>query len=409
MLVKPLTNAEVKSAKPQAKDYSLHDGFGLLLYITKSGGKTWRFRYAHPVTGKRQTLTIGRYPEFSLSEAREAREGARRKVARGIDPNEVKKEELSEKKIKHSQLFSVVAGEWMKLKLTENISSNTVRGYNGSLKALNKLLGNESIHKMTAVFTIQAIKEFSDRPAAMERMLVVLNSVMDYAVNTGMIDHNCLLKISKAFPARRNIPMPIIGKERLPDFLSEWQKLAMWEPIRLCIYFQILTMVRPSEARLAEWGEIDFDNAIWKIPPERMKGKREHVVPLSAQAVAVLRDAEKWRRGAFLFPSGKKGERPIGKCTGQIAIHKTTFSGEIVTHGFRALASTVLNEEGFNPDVIESALAHRSRNTVRNIYNRTDYFEQRVVLMQWWGDFVDAAKRGELLETKGDKGLRLVG
>ncbi|UAN39881.1 integrase arm-type DNA-binding domain-containing protein [Enterobacter sp. JBIWA008] len=409
MLVKPLTNAEVKNAKPQLKDYSLHDGFGLLLYVTKSGGKSWRFRYAHPITGKRQTFTIGRYPEFSLAEAREAREEARRKVARGIDPNEVKKEELSDRRKKHAQQFSVIADNWLKIKITEGIRSNTIRGYEGALKTLNSVLGDEPVHKMNAASTIQAMREFADRPASVEKMIVVLNSVMDYAVNTGVIDHNCLLKIGKAFPAKRSVPMPVMDKGRLPVFLSEWLGLSMWEPIRLCVYFQLLTMVRPSEARLAVWDEIDLDSAVWKIPAERMKGKRPHAVPLSTQAIAVLRNAEKWRRGAFIFPSGKKGDKPIGKCTGQIAIHKTSLSGEVVTHGLRSLASTVLNEEGFNPDVIEAALAHRSRNAIRNIYNRTDYFEQRRMLMQWWGDYIDSAERGELLQTKGDKGLRLIG
>ncbi|EFN4711690.1 TPA: tyrosine-type recombinase/integrase [Escherichia coli] len=408
MIVRPLTSVEVKSAKAQGKDFSLHDGFGLLLYITSRGGKSWRFRYVHPVTKKRQTYTIGRYPEFTLSEAREERSKLRRMVARGIDPNEVKKDARNEQRKMYAQSFQAVADEWLKIKIKEGARSNTLESHNVTLKHLSTIFKHTTVHKINAADTIQAFKPFRERPSTLTKMVITINAIMDYAVNIGVIEHNPLSKIGKAFPAEKNEPRATLQKERLPEFLSAWNELSLWEPSKLALLFQIITMVRPSEAGGALWNEIDFDNSIWQIPANRMKGKRPHVVPLSSQAINVLKEAEKWKRCDYVFPSWRKENKPISRCATQAGIHKTSFKGLIVPHGFRALASTVLNDEGFNPDVIEAALAHKSADAIRNVYNRSDYLEKRRVLMQWWGDFIEAAERGEILETSGDKGLRLV-
>lgn len=164
------------------------------------------------------------------------------------------------------------------------------------------------------------------------------------------------------------------------------------------------------EAAQASWGEIDLENALWTIPAERMKAKREHIVPLSTMALKILADVKQWKRkeSNFVFPSLIRPAKPISRTASALNIIKSTYNKRVSPHGFRALASTVLNNEGFNPDVIEAALAHKSGNNIRDIYNRSTYLEQRKVMMQWWGEFIEAAERGEILEIKGDKGLRLV-
>lgn len=218
MIVRPLTSVEVKSAKAQGKDFSLHDGFGLLLYITSRGGKSWRFRYVHPVTKKRQTYTIGRYPEFTLSEAREERSKLRRMVARGIDPNEVKKDARNEQRKMYAQSFQAVADEWLKIKIKEGARSNTLESHNVTLKHLSTIFRHTTVHKINAADTIQAFKPFRERPSTLTKMVITINAIMDYAVNIGVIEHNPLSKIGKAFPAEKTSQERLYRKSGCPNF-----------------------------------------------------------------------------------------------------------------------------------------------------------------------------------------------
>lgn len=410
MTVKPLTNAEVKNAKAQAKDYSIFDGFGLLLYVSSTGGKTWRFRYIHPVTARRRTYTIGRFPEYTLAEAREERERLRKLVARGIDPSEVKKEQKADKLREHAQTFAFISSKWLEMKESENLRENT-RILNAAIvRNLNELFGKEPIKKIKAASTIEALKSYADRPAMRSKMVMCVSTIMDFAANSGVIDINPLARIYKAFPSVKNTRIPTLGKTEFPAFLDFWNALDVSVPIKLSLKFQIATMVRPMEAAQASWVEIDLEKALWTIPAERMKAKREHIVPLSTMALKILADAKQWKReeSNFVFPSLIRSAKPISRTAATLNIIKSTYNKRVSPHGFRALASTVLNEEGFHPDVIEAALAHKSGNNIRDIYNRTTYLEQRKTMMQWWGEFIEAAERGEILETTGDKGLRLV-
>jgi integrase len=408
MSVKPLTNAEIKNAKPQRKAYSLFDGFGLLLYVSTTCLKTWRFRYVHPLTGKRQTYTIGRYPEFSLLEAREERERLRRLLSRGIDPNEVKKEEKNELLRSKANTFCLMATEWLSFKKKEGLRINTIRSYHYTVLKLIGLFGTEELSKLKVVLVIEKLKIYSDRPVLQSKMICYLNAIIDHAVNCGVLEYNSLAKIRKAFPTFKVKSFETINKEQLPRFLSEWEFIKISPIVKLAVKFQLLTMVRPSEARGARFSEFNLKDNVWTIPGDRMKGKREHLVPLSTQALRLINEAMQFRRGDFIFPSVVKGKGEISSCAVFRAFEKLNFSEKIVPHGFRALASTVLNEEGFNPDVIEAALAHKSNDVVRGIYNRSTYFEKRIKLMQWWGDFIETAESGHILVSQGDRGLRLV-
>lgn len=408
MSVKPLTNAEIKNARPQRKAYSLYDGFGLLLHISTTCLKTWRFRYVHPLTGKRQTYTIGRYPEFSLLEAREERERLRRLLSRGIDPNEVKKEEKNELLRSKANTFGLMATEWLAFKEKEGLRLNTIRSYNYTTLKLIKLFGAEELSKMKAVSVIDKFKSYSDRPVLQSKMICYLNAIIDYAINCGVLEYNSLAKIRKAFPTYKVNSFKTINKNQLPSFLNELESIKISPIVKLAVKFQLLTMVRPSEAREARFSEFNLEDSVWTIPAERMKGKREHLIPLSTQALSLIKEAMQFRRGDFIFPSVVKGKGAISSCAVFRAFEKLSFNKEIVPHGFRSLASTVLNEEGFNPDVIEAALAHKSGDVVRDIYNRSTYFDKRIKLMQWWGDFIESAESGHILKSQGDRGLRLV-
>ncbi|MEK9221753.1 tyrosine-type recombinase/integrase [Enterobacter mori] len=408
MSVKPLTNTEIKNAKILKAAYSLYDGFGLLLYISSSGLKTWRFRYVHPLTGKRQTYTIGRYPEFSLAEAREERERLRKILSRGIDPNEVKKEEKYELLRSKANTFTLIANEWLSFKEKEGLRESTLRNYYYTVQNLIKTFESQDITKLKAVVVIEKLKVFSDKPVLLRKLICYLNAIIDHAVNSGVIEFNPLSKIRKAFPVVKGKSFQTIEKEKLPQFLVAWENAKISPVVKLAVKFQLLTMVRPSEARGARISEFDLTNKVWRIPAERMKGRREHVVPLSSQALEIIHKAKMYRRGDFLFPSVIRNKGSISSCAVFRAFEKLDFHEKLVPHGLRALASTVLNEEGFNPDVIEAALAHKSGDIVRDIYNRTTYIEKRVLLMQWWGNYIQAAESGTLIKSHGEHGLRLV-
>lgn len=411
MTVKPLTHTEVKNARTREKDYSIFDGFGLLLYVSSTGYKTWRFRYVHPVTNKRQTYSIGGYPQFSLAEARSERESLRKMVARGIDPNEVKKEKALEQRRSKAQTVEAIATEWFEMKKPE-IRLNTQKTKKRFISQAIRLFGSEPLGQLKAAEVIERLRSYADRPHLRHGIVYTLNNIMDYAINCGLIDANPLAKIQKAFPALKRTQFPTLAKHELPQFLAYWNALNVYPAAKLVLKFQIATMVRPSEARQATWSEIDIDNRLWVIPAERMKSARPHIVPLSDYALAILAEAKKWRLSGsdFVFASVRKPSVSVGRFVIKSNITASEeYKGRVVPHGFRSLASTVLNEEGFHPDVIEAALAHKSGDAIRNIYNRTTYLEKRRVMMEWWGDFIEAAERGEILETTGDKGLRIVG
>lgn len=410
MTVKPLTHIEVKNARARDQDYSIFDGFGLLLYVSRTGSKSWRFRYTHPITNKRQTYTIGGYPQFSLAEAREEREKLRRQVSRGIDPGDVKKERIAEKRRQKALTVSVIAEKWLLMRDPDS-REGTKKANRQMISNINKLFGHESVNNLTASGVVSRLESYADRAALRERIISCLNYIMEYGVNSGLVNSNPLAKIQRAFPAVRRTPHPSLSKNELPEFMTFWNKIAGLPTMKLALKFQIATIVRPSEAREITWSELDLVNRLWHIPGERMKVGRPHTVPLSNYALGILNEAKHYKISGsdFVFVSTVNPGKAFSRSSITNRITESEFNRRIVPHGFRSLASTVLNEEGFHPDVIEAALAHKSGDSTRDIYNRTNYLEKRRVLMEWWGDFLAAAERGEILETTGDKGLRLIG
>lgn len=408
MMIKPLTVSEVKSARAGDKDVSLFDGFGLLLYVTTAGSRIWRFRYSHPITKKRQTYTIGRYPDFTLAEARAIREELRRLLARGIDPIEVRRRERAELEKKYNQKFSQIAGDWLELKRQSGLRPNSVASIEATInRHLIPLIGDMNIHDIKAPEIIAAFKTYANRPAQLRMMMEKINAVMNFAINTGILDSNPLLKINNAFPPLNRKPVKALPVEELPSFINTIEGSNFHISALNGVLFQILTMVRPNESLGAEWSEIDFKAAIWTIPAARMKGKREHVVPLSSQAVGILERMRGYKCNDYIFFGGVRN-KPITGSGVNRAIRRTAFHGKMTLHGFRSMWSTLLNEEGFNPDVIEAALAHKSGDSLRDTYNRTTYLEQRAKMMQWVGDFFDSARRGIVVRSSGNKGLRVV-
>ncbi|MGP6445679.1 tyrosine-type recombinase/integrase [Rahnella aceris] len=410
MSVKPLTATEVKGLKPREKDYAVYDGFGLLLHISRRGGKVWRFRYSHPVTKKRQTYTIGRLPEFTLPEARDLRDELRRMLARGIDPISDKKNRKENARKKNLLTFAVVANEWFGFKKKESLRKKSLENIDYELnKYLIPFFGNMCISSINAPIAIAAFEAVSGKNALQNKLISRLNEIMNYAVNCGVVDNNPVVKIKSAFNSKKSIPRAALPVDELPLFIEWWETEAMKNPpTHYALLFHILTMSRPIETIRAEWIEIDFQSRLWTIPADKMKCHREHVVPLSSQAIDILLKMKEIKKGKYIFFSLKNSGCSIGARNLSNHISIGPFSGRATLHGFRSMWSTLLNEEGFNPDVIESALAHKSGDAIRDIYNRSKYMEQRRIMMQWIGDFFDSARKGIIVRSSGYKGLKII-
>ncbi|QIA54301.1 tyrosine-type recombinase/integrase [Pantoea agglomerans] len=389
-MTRPLTNNEILKAKPQEKDFTLHDGDGLFMLVKTSGKKLWRFRYQRPNSSSRTNLSLGSYPALTLAVARQMRDQYLSMLAQGIDPQKQQEEVSEQQQIELDSIFSVVAGRWFQLKsksITEDYAKDIWRSLE---KDVFPAIGEISVQALKARTIVEALEPIKARGAleTVRRLVQRINEIMTYAVNTGLIDSNPASGVGMAFERPKKQNMPTLRPEELPKLMRSLVMSNLSITTRCLIEWQLLTLVRPSEASGTQWAEIDFDLSLWVIPAERMKAKREHVVPLSKQALDILevmRSVSGNRQ--YVFPSRNDPKQPMNSQTANAALKRIGYGGKLVAHGLRSIASTALNEASFNPDVIESALAHSDKNEVRRAYNRSTYLEQRKDMMSWWGTF----------------------
>jgi integrase len=409
-VTKPLTNTEVKQAKPKAKEFNLVDGDGLALRVKPNGSKLWVFNYFRPYTKKRTTLSFGSYPALSLADARNKRNTAKELLAKDIDPQEHRDEISRLNDIAHSNTLEHIANKWLELKKTTVSGNHAMDTWRSLELHIFPNLGKVPIHKITAIKTIDVIQPIAAKGSleTVKRLCQRLNEIMVYAVNTGIISSNPLTGISKAFQLPVKQHLPTLKPEQLPLLMSALTQASIKLTTRCLIEWQLHTMVRPSEAAGTRWNEIDFDNGLWNIPVERMKQKKPHVVPLTSQCIELLEVMRPISsRSQFVFPSDRNPKTHTNPQTANMALKRMGFDKQLVSHGLRSLASTVLNEQGFDADVIEAALAHTGKNEVRNAYNRTNYLERRKPLMTWWSEYIDRAAIGNM-SLSGKKGLKIV-
>ena len=392
---KPLSNTEVKNAKTIDHTLILYDGDGLELQVTPKGSKLWRFRYYKPFTRKRAMISLGSYPSVSLSEARRLREDARVLLGKDIDPLEYKKTEYLLQKSATESTFEKVASEWFKTKESAGLATHTLNDIWRSLsKYVFPHIGSLPVANITALQFIGALQptHAAGRLETVKRLSQRINEVMDYALNSGLITVNPAARIGRTFHKPKVKHRPALSPEQLPLLMKTLAFASIRRQTRCLIEWQLLTMTRPAEAAMTRWDEVDFETKEWRIPAGRMKMKREHIVPLSQEALAILevmRPISKHRD--YVFPGYRNPLEAMNSQTANMALKRMGFKGLLVAHGMRAMASTVLNEKGFPADVIEAALAHIDTNEVRRAYNRTQYLEQRREMMGWWGKYVDSA------------------
>lgn len=398
-VAKPLSDTQIRNAKPKDKEYNLADGQGLALRVKTNGTKQWLFNYEKPDVKTRTNMSLGSYPDLSLSDARTISKAHRTLLTQGIDPKDHRDQKEEGRQKTQAQTLEVVAARWFDIKknqVTPAYAEDVWRSLN--LHIFPKL-GLVPISKLKPSQVIEAIKPIAAKGnlETVKRLCQRINEIMVHALNVGLIEVNTHSGIYKAFNKPLKKSMPALAPSELPELMQAINQASIKRITRCLIEWQLHTMVRPSEAAGARWDEIDVVEAIWTIPASRMKRKREHVVPLSPQALAllnVLRPISGHR--AYIFTSQTDYEKPANPQTANMALKRMGFAGRLVAHGLRSLASTTLNGQRFDAEVIEAALSHVDENQVRAAYNRANYLDQRRALMHWWSDHIEKSARGNL-------------
>ncbi len=399
---KPLTNTEVSNAKAKSKVYTLSDGGGLQLRIKPNGSKAWLLDYYRPYTKIRTCISFGAYPALSLASARAKREEAKALLAQNIDPKDHREEENLKKETAHGNTLRKVAKQWLEIKKTKVTADHAEDSWRSLELHIFPDLGNIPIHKITAIKAIDKLKPIAAKGnlETVKRLCQRLNEIMTFAVNTGLVPANPLTGISKAFQPPGKQHQPTINPSQLPTLMRTLANASIRLTTRCLIEWQLHTMVRPGEAAGTRWDEIDFEKKLWTIPASRMKQKRSHSVPLSPQALQLLEVMKPISaKSEYLFPSDRNPKTHTHPQTANMALKRMGFDKTLVAHGLRALASTTLNEQGFDPEIIEAALAHVGKNEVRNAYNRAQYIERRIPLMKWWSEHIEKAATGNMSLT----------
>lgn len=393
-----LTDTALRNIKPDSKQYKLADTRGMYLLITPQGGKYWRLKYRYG--GKEKTLALGVYPEVSLKEAREKRDKARKLLSEGNDPSQLKKQEKLKQRINSENSFEKVAREWHE----HQILGWTGRHARSVIRRLEldlfPTLGSRPIHEITAPQLLAVLRQIEARDAIdiAHRALQTSGQIFRYAIATGKAERDISADLRGALRTRKKENYARLSEKELPEFLLKLKEYDGDLQTKLAFKFLLLTFVRTGELRGARWEEINFEKSEWRIPAERMKMRDPHIVPLSTQTITVLKELEPVSsHREHLFPNRNKPMSCISENTLLYALYRMGYHGRATTHGFRATASTILNEHGFRSDVIERQLAHAERNKVRASYNHAQYLPERREMMQWWGNYLDAlAEKGNV-------------
>ena len=387
-VTKPLTNTEIKNARGKAKEYNLADGHGLSLRVRPGGEKYWIFNYQRPITKIRANISLGTYPAVTLFSARVTRSEYQALLAQGIDPKFHRDKHLEAKKTIAANTLKKVAADWLCVKRSKVSSDHADDIWRSLALHIFPHVGQMPINLITAPLVIKVLKpiEVKGSHETVKRLCQRLNEIMTFAVNTGIISGtNPLSGIRDAFIAPTKKHLPTLLPHQLDELVSRIYGASIRLTTRNLLLWQLHTMVRPSEAAAAEWAEIDFNAKLWIIPASRMKRKHKHIVPLSQEMINILDEMHIISSNSeFIFPSEVKPLESTNSQTANVALKRMGYEGQLVSHGMRSLASTILNEHGFSPDIIEKALAHKDKNTIRAAYNRAEYIEQRREMMCWW-------------------------
>jgi integrase len=387
-----LTDTGIRGAKGRAKSYKLFDGGGLYVLVRPDGSRYWRFKYY--VAGVEKLISFGVYPTVSLAMARKRRQSARDSLEAGHDPSVQRQEQKAAKRNAATSTFEAVARDWFSKRSKSWAPSNATKILSRLERDAFPWLGDNPIVEISGPKILETLRRVEQRGAveSAHRIKQYINSIFEFAIETHRVRANPTPHSrALATPARKgyaSITDPT-GVGSLIRAIRSYQGSFL---TRIALQLAPLLFVRPGELRAAEWAEFELDDALWRIPAARMKMKTPHLVPLSRQAIALLTEVKQLTGlGKLVFPSERGGARPMSSNTLNAALRTLGFSKEQMTsHGFRHMASTLLNEHGWNRDAIERQLAHAERNSMRAAYNAAEYLPERKKMMQWWADRLDA-------------------
>lgn len=390
-----LTDIQIKNLKYSDKPMKIADGGGLYLYLSASGKKLWRLGYYFE--RKAKVLSFGEYPVVTLQKAREKRMEAKQLLADGIDPAAVKKAAKEEQVSEVKDMFRSIAQEWFEARTTDFTEKHRGTVMYRLEKYIFPVIGKEHIARMEPQDILKVVLpiEKKGQNETARRLLQIIGQIYRYAVITGRAKRNPVTDLHGAIRPRSVTHRAAITEpKKVAQLLRNIDGYEGYFPIVCALKLGPLVFVRPTELRAAEWTEFDFETNEWRIPATRMKMKQMHIVPLSRQAVRILKELQEFSgSGKLPFPSIRTATRPLSDATVLNAIRRMGYTkDEMSTHGFRSLASTLLNELGYNRDWIERQLAHGERNDVRAAYNYAEYLPQRTKMMQEWADYLDKLK-----------------
>ncbi|ELY3855162.1 integrase arm-type DNA-binding domain-containing protein [Proteus terrae] len=401
-----LTDTKVRAAKPEEKAYTLTDSDGLFLYIHPNGSKYWRFRFRFG--GKQHLMAFGVYPEISLADARERRDAARKQVALGIDPRELKKE-LKEEQQKEFNTFEKVARDWhaTNKKWSEGHSHRVLKSLEDNIFVA---IGKRNIAELKTRDLLEPIKavEISGRLEVAARLQQRVTAIMRYAVQSGLIDYNPAQDMAGAVATGKRVHRAALELKRLSEFLQRIDAYKGRPLTKLAVKLTLLVFIRSSELRFARWDEIDFENAMWTIPAEReviegvkhshrgSKMRTTHLVPLSRQSIEILKQIYQFSGNhELIFIGDHNPRKPMSENTVNNALRVMGYDTktEVCGHGFRTMACSSLIESGlWSKDAVERQMSHQERNSVRAAYiHKAEHIEERRLMVQWWADYLDAS------------------
>lgn len=390
-----LTNIEIRSARPREKAYKLFDGGGLYIEVTPTGGKLWRLKFRHD--GRENRLALGAHPDTTLKLARERRDDARRLLAAGVDPSHRRQAE----KLATSNTFEAVAREWLALQQKKLAPATFAKAVWTLETLVFPYIGSRPIARLGPSDVLKVLKRIEGRGIreTAHRTRQRCAQVFRYAVQTERAERDPTADLRGALaPVVSEHFAAITEPARIGELLRAIDGYAGHIVTAYALKLAPLFFVRPGELRHAEWTEfvLDGHEPLWRIPAEKMKMRQQHLVPLAAQALVLLRELRPVTgRGPYVFPSLRSGSRPMSENTVNAALRRLGYAiDEMTGHGFRSLASTCLNEQGYHPDLIELQLAHAERNQARAAYNKAQRLPERRKMMQAWADYLDGLRAG---------------
>jgi len=393
-----LTDQAIKAAKSKDKPYKMSDGGGLYLEITPKGSKLWRLKYRF--LKKQKKLSIGIYPTITLAEARNHREEAKRLLANNLDPAAVKQEIKREMETEAANTFEAIAREWFDMKKVEWSEANTTQTIKRLEKDVFPIIGKYPIKLITHKMLLDLAHSIKERGAneLAKRVIQMSVHIFRYAIVTGRADNNIAEDLKGMVKSEPKRHFAAIEANELPEFIRALRghKARLNRQTYLGVNFMMLTFVRTGEMIKAEWSEFYLDGKEWLIPAKRMKMKKDHLVPLSNQAVVILQELrELHNHPKYVFPSRNNRNNHMSNNTVLQAIKRMGYKGRMTGHGFRSLAmSTIMEKLGYRHEVPDAQLAHAKRGDVNRAYDRAKFLGERTAMMQEWADYLDQVGQG---------------